>query len=288
MYIPALISQSSKNNFFTLRIDMKKKTIFSLLAIPFFLFSESYVANAEGYYECGVFSKYDYRSEREYRDCFSCLRDNDRCEERCWQEGYRCEATGTYGFRREKITGPSAATSRQAEQWALSRCYDEGLHDCYISYCSRDEEIDPRSVRSCDQYSRREQEYPPRYDSGSRHEHSPRPAPGYPPKYDSGSKQERNQKPAPKKKVVVSWQHVKGECFAKPYPKISEQCGNRANYWQGIYCVVQWSDGSTSEVHGKVDLKDAAGNSYCTRSTRPAQFNCVNRCDNNNGPVSRP
>lgn len=97
--------------FFADRIIMKKLTVLSLLTIFFYIFPESIIANASGYNECGIFSTEDWRSERGYQDCFSCLRDNDWCEERCWQEGYRCEAVGTYGLKKERITGSVAPTS---------------------------------------------------------------------------------------------------------------------------------------------------------------------------------
>ena len=86
-------------------------------------------------------------------------------------------------------------------------------------------------------------------------------------------------------RYVVSWQHVKGECYGKPYHKISQQCQNRVNFWHGIFCRVTWSDGSVTDLHGKVDQVDAYGRAYCTRASRPAHFNCVSRCDYTNGPL---
>lgn len=84
-------------------------------------------------------------------------------------------------------------------------------------------------------------------------------------------------------RYVVSWQHVKGQCYSKPYHKISQQCQNRVNFWHGIFCRVTWSDGNVTDLHGQVDQVDAYGRAYCTRATRPAHFNCVSRCDYTNG-----
>jgi hypothetical protein len=86
-------------------------------------------------------------------------------------------------------------------------------------------------------------------------------------------------------KYVVSWQHVKEQCQGKPYEKIAAQCGNGVNFWHGIRCRVTWSDGNVEELGGKVDQTDAYGRAYCTRDSRPANFNCVNQCDDTPGPL---
>ncbi|MCI5220940.1 MAG: hypothetical protein D3914_17530, partial [Candidatus Electrothrix sp. LOE2] len=89
----------------------------------------------------------------------------------------------------------------------------------------------------------------------------------------------------PTQKYVTSWQHLKGQCQGTSYPKVARQCGGRG-VWHGIFCRVTWSDGSTEDLHGKVDQTDPYGRAYCTRSTRPSHFNCVSRCDDTNGPLT--
>ena len=86
-------------------------------------------------------------------------------------------------------------------------------------------------------------------------------------------------------KRVVAWQHVKEQCYGRPYEKIAEQCGNRVDFWHGIYCRVQWSDGSVTELHGRIDQVDPLGRAYCTGASRPRNFNCVSQCDYTDGPL---
>jgi hypothetical protein len=89
----------------------------------------------------------------------------------------------------------------------------------------------------------------------------------------------------PARKYVTFWKHLKQQCQGNSYSKVAEQCGGRG-MWHGIFCRVTWIDGSTEDLHGKVDLTDPYGREYCTRSTRPARFNCVSRCDDSNGPLT--
>ncbi|MEN8199062.1 MAG: hypothetical protein ABFR63_03205 [Thermodesulfobacteriota bacterium] len=206
--------------------------------------------------DCGVYGSDRWNMDRRYRDCSSCLKENKHCEERCYKTGYRCSAVGYYRGYRKEVQGRVRQNRIKAEQSALKECRRSQLNDCRLAGCDREGELDRNSVRGC----RRNTNPPP----------PPRPQP-----------------PQAGRKRVVSWQHVKGQCYQKPFPKISQHCGNRG-LWHGISCMVNWSDGSRTEVTGQVDLVDVYGNRYCTRATRPARFNCVDSCDYTSGPVSYP
>ncbi|MCI5144229.1 MAG: hypothetical protein D3923_01580 [Candidatus Electrothrix sp. AR3] len=233
-------------------------------------------------YRCGIFSASNKKTpKREYKDCNDCLKRHKRCEERCAQPGYICTAVGydRYGFR-EVIEGPFAQKKKRARRKAIRQCKENGLNGCGAESCKEEMQFDPNSFKACNDTKPKEKEK------------------------QKKKKAERNR-PKPKtmhlplptvvpplqptvpvaKKYVVSWKHIKDKCHGQPYHKISQQCGNRVNFWHGIYCQVTWSDGKVSNLHGKVDQVDPYGRAYCTRGTRPAYFNCVNSCDYNNGPL---
>ncbi|CAK8717874.1 MAG: hypothetical protein CDV28_11130 [Candidatus Electronema aureum] len=221
---------------------------------------------------CSVFASSPGASRREYRSCEECLDHHERCEERCAAEtgGYVCTAVG-YDRRDRKQTVQGDVSERErraARRSAIERCSEQGLLDCEIDSCAENQQAGIDDVRPC---SANTDVVPERRDRARRSERAalpPQPEP-----------------PASTKKYIVSWQHIKDQCMSKPYPKIAQQCRNRANFWQGIHCRVTWSDGSVEEIGGKVDLTDAYGRAYCTRPTRPAKFNCVSRCDDTPGPL---
>jgi hypothetical protein len=214
------------------------------------------------------------RGEKKYSTCEECLRENDRCEERCEAEtGYTCTASG-YDQRdyRQTVQGDAADRERRARRNAVQRCRDQGLMDCEVDSCAEEsQQAGANRVRPCSDVpdSRRERDA----DATRRR---------------SGRARHEDEQPVsslPAGKYVVSWQHVKEQCLGKPYEKIAAQCGGRVNFWHGIRCRVTWSDGSVEELGGKVDLTDPYGRPYCTRDTRPANFNCVSQCDDTPGPL---
>jgi hypothetical protein len=171
----------------------------------------------------------------------------------------------------------------------MQKCYNAGLNGCALGQCSETMRFDPNRVTPCQTRSRtdnmsggqgnRTSPPPVVQNVSGRNEHRNPPPPVAPPVV-----------PQPIQKYVTSWQHLKGGCEGRSTPKVAQQCGNRG-FWHGIFCRVTWSDGSTQDLHGKVDLTDPYGRAYCTRSSRPANFNCVSRCDNTNGllmTLSRP
>ena len=233
--------------------------------------------------DCGVFAVQGRsdrsRSEEKYSNCEDCLLEHDRCEERCGSSGagYVCTASG-YDRRddRQTVQGDSADQERQARRNAVRRCREQGLIDCEVDRCAEDWQPRTDLARPCPDSDRRDDARNRERDTTSRSSRHGRNRPA-----------EQPQPPAPlSPPAVSSWQHVKEQCFGKPYEKIAEQCGGQANFWHGIRCRVTWSDGRTEELGGQVDLTDPYGRKYCTRDTRPANFNCVSQCDDAPGPLT--
>jgi hypothetical protein len=239
---------------------MNKKMPICLLTAGMLLLAVA--ASAEQ--DCGVFPVQRSRSEDKYNTCDECLQKHDRCEERCAAQGYTCTALGyDQHDNRQIVQGDAADQERQARRNAIRRCREQGLIDCEVERCTEAWQPTHDQARLC----------PDRPDEArdtSRHgRHRPPEPPSAP-----------LSPPA-----VASWQHIKEQCLGKPYEKIAQQCGGNANFWHGIRCRVTWSDGRTEELGGQVDLTDPYGRKYCTRDTRPANFNCVNQCDNSPGPL---
>lgn len=91
--------------------------------------------------------------------------------------------------------------------------------------------------------------------------------------------------PTPPRKTVVGYQHLKGSCEGSGFYKVQQQWGGRG-MWHGIYCVVNYSDGTSQRFDGKVDFS-IDGVQVCERSAKPRNFNCVSSCDYTNGPFVR-
>ncbi|MGX9728675.1 MAG: hypothetical protein ACTFAK_15610 [Candidatus Electronema sp. VV] len=217
---------------------------------------------------CGVYSSSPGGAAgRRYQSCEDCLNRHRRCEERCVETGHVCTASG-YGRhgRMNRVEGDVADRERGARRNALERCREQGLRDCAVERCTEER--------------RRERTQPCRRSGGGSIGWN-RPQPDPPAVVPSAP----FQPPRPQRPYVVSWQHVKEQCMSQPYHKIAQQCGNRVGFWHGIRCQVTWSDGRTENLGGKVDLTDPYGRRYCTRDTRPANFNCVSQCDNSPGPL---
>ena len=215
--------------------------------------------NREPEYRCGIFPKSSRAPQREYPNCKACVKKHGKCEERCAESGYTCTATGynRHGSQ-QTIQGNLAQKQQKAQRKAMRKCYDAGLNGCFPGQCKETMRFDSSRATPCKTQAKKK-------------------------------KKNKNKKPTPqqpRKKYVTSWQHVKGRCQGPSYHKVAQQCGNRG-YWHGISCRVTWSDGSSQDLHGKVDLRDPYGRAYCTRSSRPARFNCVSRCDNSNGHLMK-
>ncbi len=216
-------------------------------------------------YRCGIFPKSSRAPQREYPSCEACVQENGQCEERCAESGYACTAVGSRppSFP-QTVQGDLADNRQRAERSVMQKCYNAGLNGCALGQCSETMRFDPNRVTPCQIQK--------------------------PKKVVKGKKKNKKKKsppqvaPQPIQKYVTSWQHLKGRCEGRSTPKVAQQCGNRG-FWQGISCQVTWSNGSTQDLHGKVDLTDPYGRAYCTRSSRPTRFNCVSRCDNTNGPL---
>lgn len=269
-------------------------------------------------YHCGIFAKSPRSSQREYSSCEDCVQENKRCEERCGESGYVCTAVGSR--RRsfpQTVQGDPADNQRRAERKALRKCTDAGLHGCTLGQCSETMVFDPTKVTPCPSYERHSERRdrnnhsdrrgrddnrynntapplppPPALPNmDGRNGHRNFPPPPVPNDVNDRNKHRNSPPPTvhqpiqPTQKYVTSWQHLKGQCQGTSYPKVARQCGGRG-VWHGIFCRVTWSDGSTEDLHGKVDQTDPYGRAYCTRSTRPAHFNCVSRCDDTNGPLT--
>jgi len=229
-------------------------------------------AAASAEQSCGVFpvqrrhNPERSRSEDKYNSCEECLQEHDRCEERCGEPGYVCTALGydQHDYR-QTVQGDAADRERQARRNAIRRCREQGLIDCEIERCAEAWQPTYEQTRPC----------PDRPDGEARD------------RSRHGRNRPTEQPPAPplSPPAVASWQHIKEQCLGKPYEKIAQQCGGNANFWHGIRCRVTWSDGRTEELGGQVDLTDPYGRKYCTRDTRPANFNCVSQCDNAPGPL---
>ncbi|MCI5167239.1 MAG: hypothetical protein D3903_14380 [Candidatus Electrothrix sp. GM3_4] len=221
-------------------------------------------------YRCGIFPKSPQAPQREYPNCEACVQENGQCEERCAESGYACTAVGSRrrGFP-QTVQGDLAKNQRGAERSVMRKCYGIGLNGCALGRCSETMRFDPNRVTPCQ---------------------TQKPKAVVKDKKKNKKKKKKNNKkksppqvaPQPTQKHVTSWQHLKGRCEGRSSYKVAQKCGNRGS-WQGIYCRVTWSDRSTQDLHGKVDLMDPYGRAYCTRSSRPARFNCVNKCDNTNG-----
>lgn len=256
-------------------------------------------------YRCGIFPASRRAPNREYPNCKACLKEHGLCEERCAQSGYVCTAAGynRYGFR-ETVQGELSGSRRRAEKKAIRQCRDAGMDRCTVEQCSEEMQFDPDRVTPCrterpDKRPSWKKDRPERRPNMNLPVVPPAPRPARKPAAVQPQRQQRPERrpnltaapPAPwparrsGKKYVVSWQHLKGPCQGQPYHKIAEQCGNRVNFWHGIYCRVTWSDGKVTDLHGKTNQVDAYGRAYCTRDTRPAQFNCVSQCDNTNGAL---
>ncbi|CAK8725181.1 hypothetical protein KKHLCK_16070 [Candidatus Electrothrix laxa] len=233
---------------------------------------------SEPEYRCGIFPQSPQAPQREYPSCEACVQENGQCEERCAESGYVCTAVGSRprSFP-QTVQGDLADSQQTAERSVMRKCYDAGLNRCTLGKCSETMRFDPNRVTPCQTRNRTDNV------NGRRENRTPPP-----PVVPNVSTRNRNRNPPPRvapqptKKYVTSWQHLKGKCQGRSYPKVAQQCGNRG-VWHGIFCRVTWSDGSTQDLHGKVDLADPYGRAYCTRSSRPARFNCVSRCDNTNG-----
>jgi hypothetical protein len=219
-------------------------------------------------YRCGIFPKSPQAPQREYPSCEACVQANGQCEERCAESGYACTAVGSgrRGFE-ETIQGDLANSRQRAERRVMRKCYNAGLNGCALGQCSETMRFDPSRVTPCQTQTVIKKKNNKKNNK----------------KKNKKKKSPPRVAPQPTKKYVTSWQHIKGKCQGRSSPKVAQQCGNRG-FWHGISCQVTWSDGSTQNLHGKVDLADPYGRAYCTRSTRPARFNCVSRCDNSNGP----
>ncbi|MDU9050783.1 MAG: hypothetical protein Q3M30_18190 [Candidatus Electrothrix sp. Rat3] len=237
-------------------------------------------------YRCGIFPKSPRASQREYPSCETCIQENGQCEERCAESGYTCTAVGSRPRNfPQTVQGDLADNRQRAERSVMQKCYNAGLNGCALGKCSETMRFDPNQVTPCQTRSRTGN-----VNGGRGNRTSPSPVvPNV-----SGRNEHRNPSPPvvpqPTQKYVSSWQHLKGDCEGSSSPKVAQQCGNRG-FWQGISCRVTWSDGSVQDLHGQVDLMDSYGRAYCTRDSRPARFNCVNRCDNTNGSLmtlSRP
>jgi hypothetical protein len=227
--------------------------------------------NREPEYRCGIFPTSPQAPQREYPNCNACVKKHGQCEERCAESGYICTATGytRYGLP-ETIQGKPARNPQKAEGKAMRKCYEAGLNGCIIDQCRETMRFDSNQTTLCKTQVKKnrnkEKNLPPHQPYHHQPHHQPHP--------------QQTQK------YVTSWQHLKGRCEGPSYHKVAQQCGNRG-YWHGIYCRVTWSDGSTQNLHGKVDLRDPYGRAYCTRNSRPARFNCVGRCDNTNGRLMK-
>ncbi|WLE95490.1 MAG: hypothetical protein QTN59_12440 [Candidatus Electrothrix communis] len=221
-------------------------------------------------YRCGIFPKSPQAPQREYPSCEACVQEHGQCEERCAESGYTCAAVGysRYGFQ-ETIQGDLADNQQRAKQRGMRQCYDAGLNGCALGQCSETMRFDPKRVTPCQTQTVTKKKKNNNKKKTNKNKNIKKKSP--PPVV-----------PQPTQKYVTSWQHLKGKCQGRSTPKVAQQCGNRG-FWHGISCRVTWSDGSTQDLHGKVDLIDPYGRAYCTRSTRPARFNCVSRCDNTNG-----
>ncbi len=228
----------------------------TVLVESFFCIGQ-YAVGAES--ECNVFSASRWGDDQVYTSCEECLQQSRQCEKRCFDTNATCTAVGSR--RRnfpETVQGDIADNQRKAERNVMQKCYNTGLNGCTLGQCSETMRFDPDRVTPC--------------------------------QTQTMTKKKKNKKspprvaPQPTQKYVTSWQHLKGKCQGRSTPNVAQQCGNRG-FWHGISCRVIWSDGSTEDLHGKVDLTDPYARAYCTRSTRPAGFNCVNRCDDTNGTL---
>lgn len=251
---------------------MQKQLKLSLLGAALLLLTAGSAAAED---RCGVFPEQQRGSSaREYRNCGECLRHHDRCEERCSDAGYVCTASGYDRRNRlQRVEGDVAEREQRAKKNAEERCQDERLTDCQVERCS--EEAGRERVQPCRETAEERPHHRPAREP--RRDDPPVTVilPDVPP----------TQPHVPQQPHVVSWQHVKEQCQGQPYHKIAQQCGNRVGFWHGIRCQVTWSDGRTENLGGKVDLTDPYGRRYCTRDTRPANFNCVSQCDNSPGPL---
>lgn len=249
---------------------MRKTLRISLLGAGLLLLAAGGAAAAD---RCGVYPERRHGiAAREYRSCEECLRQHDRCEERCAETGTVCTASGYDRRNRlQRVEGEFSDRERRARRSAEDLCRQQGLRDCQVERCA--EEAGQERVQPCRETAEERPNRPHRPSHEPRRNDPPVAVilPDIPPQ--------------PQQPHVVSWQHVKEQCMSQPYHKIAEQCGNRVPFWQGIRCQVTWSDGRTENLGGKVDLTDPYGRRYCTRDSRPASFNCVSRCDNSPGPL---
>lgn len=80
-------------------------------------------------------SAYDHGFEEHsggHSSCGSCLADHGGCTMRCFQEEFKCEATGTDRDGREiSAVAYSGRSERDARIDAEDRCYARGGRDCY-------------------------------------------------------------------------------------------------------------------------------------------------------------
>lgn len=227
--------------------------------------------------DCPVYAATPGATNREYGSCAECLEHHERCEERCGgANGYICVAEGyDHNDEMHLVEGRTEESERQAKRSAIRQCQDRGLQDCSVGRCANSVGGGRGEARPCEGGAGRNPVLPHDDDNrgGRRNRREPEPPAPQP-----------TPQPA-NPKCVVSWQHVKERCESRPYDKILKNCNGHQNFWQGIHCKVTWGDGRTEDVHGKVDLTDACGKQYCTRASRPANFNCVTQCDDTPGPL---
>ncbi|MCI5139271.1 MAG: hypothetical protein D3922_12865, partial [Candidatus Electrothrix sp. AR1] len=230
-------------------------------------------------YRCGIFAESPGAPQREYPSCAACVQENGQCEERCAEFGYVCTAVG-FGRRgyQKTIQGDLNGSRKRAKRRVMRKCYDAGLSRCAFAQCSETMRFNPSRITPCQTRSRTGNV------SGRRVNRTSLPSVVPNMRVRNVRRTPAPVVPQSTQKHVTSWQHLKGQCQGNSYPKVVQQCGNRG-VWHGIFCRVTWSDGSTQDLHGKVDQTDPYGRAYCTRSTRPASFNCVSRCDDTNGPL---
>ncbi|WPD22589.1 MAG: hypothetical protein SD837_20685 [Candidatus Electrothrix scaldis] len=291
-----------------------KKTIWvcTFLMGSLFCLSQQ-TANAET--ECYVFGNSRRGGEQMYNSCDDCFRQSRRCEQRCFDTNTTCTAMGNdrYGSR-ITVQGPPAKRKKRARKKALQQCRRQGLMNCTVLRCTDSRNRQPISMEVCRSQPTRGDRNSRDWDRGRNSrvwdgnsrdrgvdsmiwDNNPRDNRNSENRNRTRTERPRNRnnnrntaarrpqpQPQPTQRYVKSWQHLKGRCEGHSYPKVAQQCGGRG-VWHGIYCRVTWSDGRTEDLHGKVDLKDPYGRAYCTRRTRPANFNCVSRCDNTNGPL---
>lgn len=258
---------------------MKGSMLHCLPAAAVLIFAAAEYSMAQN--DCAVFAASPGATRHEYASCDECLEHHERCEERCGsEEGYVCTAEGyDRNDVMQLVQGRFGSSERQARRIAIRQCQDQGLQDCSASRCVRNASSAGNEVRPCRERGGPSSLFPENRSRRNERPHRNEPEPPIVPPVVAP------MPPQPGPRCVVSWQHIKERCESRPYEKILKQCPGNINFWHGIYCQVTWSDGRREDVHGKVDLTDPCGRQYCTRASRPANFNCVSQCDDTPGPL---